>query len=81
MNIKHVGRGISVLVFARVDAVDRADVHTRCILRSDTRFADDIRHRDKPMIAYLLRPPLPAMRGKSACGWRFDGFCPEKALP
>ena len=44
MNIKHVRRLELRLVLARMNAVDRADVDTRGILRADAGFADDIRH-------------------------------------
>src|SRR6185437_10244485 len=33
------------LVFALVDAVDRADVHAGAILHTNTRFGDYVRHR------------------------------------
>ena len=44
VNIKHVGAGEGVFVLARVDAVNRTDVHARGVLRSDAGFADDIGH-------------------------------------
>src|SRR5436190_14893906 len=44
MNIEHLGRGELGLVLPGVNAVHRADVHARGILRTDAGLADDIRH-------------------------------------
>src|SRR5438034_7009575 len=44
MNIKHLGRGELGLVLPGVNAVHRADVHARGILRPDAWLADDVRH-------------------------------------
>ena len=44
MNIEHFGRRELRFVLPRMDAVDRADVHARGVLRADARFADDVGH-------------------------------------
>jgi hypothetical protein len=46
VNVEHLSCGELRFVLARVDAVDRTDIHTRGVLGADTRFADDIGHVD-----------------------------------
>src|ERR1044072_4004218 len=44
MNIKHLGRRVLGFVLARMNTVDRTDVHARGILGADAWLANDIRH-------------------------------------
>jgi hypothetical protein len=50
MDIQHFRRLKLGFVLPGVDAIDRADIDTRRILRANARFTDDIGH------ARLLRP-------------------------
>ena len=63
MNVEHLGRREVRLVLARMDAVDRADVHARRVLRADARFADDVGHRSPPCGAQHAAPlPTQSLR-------------------
>jgi hypothetical protein len=44
MDIEHLGRREVGLVLPRVDAVNRADIDARRVLRANARFRDDICH-------------------------------------
>jgi hypothetical protein len=44
MDIKHLGRRELGFILARMNAIDRADIDARRILRADARFGDDVRH-------------------------------------
>ena len=44
VNEQHFAQCKTRLVLPRMDTIDRADIHTRSVLGSHTRFADDVRH-------------------------------------
>jgi hypothetical protein len=46
VNIEHISGRERRLIFSRVDAVDRAHVHARGVLRADAGFTDDVCHFD-----------------------------------
>ena len=45
MDVQHLRVGKSGLILTRVDAVDRAHIHTGSIFRADAGLADDVRQR------------------------------------